>query len=173
MIQLYKKGKGVSIMVWAGFCGRDRTNLHRMTRDLVAPRGGYSASSYIEVLEENIPTIYEPGLLFMQDNAPIHTARKVRELFEEMGIDVLEWRPYSPDLNPIEHLWFRLKQLVYQVNPEIEQVQGDADTVRDVLWDALEQAWHLIEENILDDLVESMQRRVQAVIKAEGRYTKY
>ena len=79
MIQPYKKGKGVNIMVWAGFCGRDRTNLHRMTRDPVAPRGGYSASSYIEVLEENIPTIYEPGLLFMQNNAPIHTARKVRE----------------------------------------------------------------------------------------------
>ena len=173
MIQPYKKGKGVSIMVWAGFCGRDRTNLHRMTRDPAAPRGGYSASSYVEVLEENIPTIYEPGLLFMQDNAPIHTERKVREWFEEMGIDVLEWPPYSPDLNPIEHLWFRLKQLVYRVNPQIEQVKGDADTVRDALWAALEQAWHMIEEDILDDLVGSMQRRVQAVIKAEGWYTKY
>ncbi len=89
MIQPYKKGKGVSIIVWAGFCGRDRTNLYRMTRDPTASRGGYSANSYVEVLEENIPTIYEPGLLFMQDNAPIHTARKVREWFEEMGIDVL------------------------------------------------------------------------------------
>lgn len=108
MIQPYKKGKGVSIMVWVGFCGRDRTNLHRMTRDSMAPRGGYSASSYVEVLEENIPTIYESGLLFMQDNASIHTARKVREWFEETGIDVLEWPPYSSDLNPIEHLWFDL-----------------------------------------------------------------
>ena len=173
MIQPYKKGKGVSIMVWAGFCGRDRTNLHRMTRDPTAPRGGYSATSYVEVLEENIPTIYEPGLLFIQDNAPIHTARKVREWFDENSIDVLVWPPYSPDLNPIEHLWFRLKQLVYQVNPQIEQVKGDIDTVRDALWDALEQAWHLIEEDILDQLVDSMQRRVEAVIKAEGWYTKY
>ena len=90
-----------------------------------------------------------------------------------MGIDVLEWPPYSPDLNPIEHLWYRLKQLVYQVNPHIEQVKGNADTVRDALWDTLEQAWHLIEEDILDDLVGSMQRRVQAVIKIEGWYTKY
>ncbi len=60
-----------------------------MTRDPTASRGGYSANSYVEVLEENIPTIYELGLLFMQDNAPIHTARKVREWFEEMGIDML------------------------------------------------------------------------------------
>ena len=75
-----------------------------MTRDPVALRGGYFASSYIEVLEENIPTIYESGLLFMQDNIPIYTARKVREWFEEIGVDVLEWPPYSPDLNLIEHL---------------------------------------------------------------------
>ena len=127
----------------------------------------------MEVLEENIPIIYEPGLLFIQDNAPIHTARKVRKWFNENSIDVLIWPPYSPDLNPIEHLWFRLKQLVYQVNPQIEQVKGDIDTVRDALWDALEQAWHLIEEDILDQLVDSMQRRVEAVIKAEGWYTKY
>ena len=79
MIQPYKKGKGVSIIIWAGFCDRDKTNLHRITRDPMAPRGGYSASNYVEVLKENISTIYEPGLLFMQDNASIHTARKIRE----------------------------------------------------------------------------------------------
>ena len=55
-----------------------------------------------------------------------------------MDVDVLEWPPYSPDPNPIEHLWFRLKQLVYQVNPQIEQVKGDVDTVQNVLWGALE-----------------------------------
>lgn len=56
----------------------------------------------------------------------------------DVGVDVLEWLPYSPDLNPIEHLWFQLKQLVYQVNPKIEQVKGDIDTVRGALWDALD-----------------------------------
>ena len=50
-----------------------------------------------------------------------------------MGVDVLEWPPYSPDLNPIEYLWFRLKQLVYEVRPDIEQVGGDANSVQDAL----------------------------------------
>ena len=80
----------------------------------------------------------------MQDNAPIHTAKIVREWFEENGIDVLDWPPYSPDLNPIEHLWFRLKKLVYQVNPDIEKVGGSADTVREALYEALERAWTMI-----------------------------
>ena len=78
-------------------------------------------------------TIYKPGLLFIQDNAPIYTTHKMREWFKEMSINVLEWPPYSLDLNSIKHLWFQLKQLVYQVNPQIEQVKGDADTIRDVL----------------------------------------
>ena len=80
----------------------------------------YSAASYIEVLEENIPQIWEPGLLFMQNNAPIYTAHVVRRWFKDIGVDVLEWPPYSPDLNPIKHLWFRLKQLVYEVRLDIE-----------------------------------------------------
>ena len=140
MIQPYKKGRGVSIMVWAGFYSTERSNLYRMVNDPTSKRGGYSATSYMECLEENIPTIYEPGLLFMQDNAPIYTAKAVREWLEEMGVEVLPWPPYSPDLNPIEHLWFRLKNLVYQVNPDIKKVPGSAETVRNAMWEALERA---------------------------------
>jgi transposase len=39
----------------------------------------------------------------MQDNASIHTAHKVKDWFEENGIQTTDWPPYSPDLNPIEH----------------------------------------------------------------------
>ena len=49
----------------------------------------------------------------MQDNAPIHTARKVRQWFDENDIIVIEWPLYSSDFNPIEHLWFLLKERVY------------------------------------------------------------
>ena len=83
---------------------------------------------------------------------------------------MLDWPPYSPDLNPIEHLWYRLKQKVYEVRPDIEQFGGGADRVRDALSDALERVWYLIEEDLL---VESTPWRVAACIKAEGWYTKY
>lgn len=41
------------------------------------------------------------------------------EWFENMGIELLEWPPYSPDLNPIEQLWFKLKQLVNIIDPKL------------------------------------------------------
>jgi len=39
---------------------------------------GYNAQSYIWALEEGLLPVYQPGLVFQQDNAPIHTARITR-----------------------------------------------------------------------------------------------
>ena len=75
-----------------------------LERDPDAPHRGYSAISYLDILDEQLPTIYEPGMIFMQDNAPIHTARLIKNWLEDNGIDVLPWPLYSPDLNPIEHI---------------------------------------------------------------------
>jgi len=50
-------------MVWASFSGALRaSDLVVMERDKEAPKGGYSAKSYIKVLEDQIPQIYKPGL---------------------------------------------------------------------------------------------------------------
>ena len=78
MIQGVPKGKDVSVIVWGAFWGAGQSDLYKLARDFKAKKYGYSVNSYIEVLEDNLPGIYEPGLLFMQDNAPIYTARKVR-----------------------------------------------------------------------------------------------
>ena len=173
MIQPFPKGKGVSVMVWACFWGEGRSDLYRLCRDFEAKKMGYSANSYIEVLEDNLLGIWEPGLVFMQDNAPIHTAKKVKKWFEESGVKVTYWPPYSPDLNPIEHLWWELKKLVYRVRPDIDDVTGGDDKAREELWKALEEAWTLINEETMRGLIESMKRRIDTCISAEGWYTKY
>ena len=92
-------------MIWAAMCGQNGlSRCHIMSRDPDSGRGGYSSNSYLDILEDELPDYYEPGLIFMQDNAGIYIAYIVRDFFEENGIWVMEWPPYSLDLNPIEHL---------------------------------------------------------------------
>ena len=81
-----------------------------MNRDEDAPHQGYTKYSYIEVLNDQIPTIFNPGMLFMQDNALIHTAHLVTEWFKNNAISMIEWPPYSPDMNPFEIIWAWLKR---------------------------------------------------------------
>ncbi len=104
----------------------------------------------------------------MHDNAAIHTAKKVKRWFDENGIDVMKWPPYSPDLNPIEHLWFPLKKGVYDVRPDIDTLTGGDDTIRDELFQALKEAWPMIDDETMKRLIESMPRRIQACINSEG-----
>ena len=79
----------------------------------------------------------------------------------------MKWPPYSPDLNPIEHLWFHLKKMIYKVCPNIEQVCDDDEKVQKVLFDALEEVWLRLSEELLSTLIESMKLRINAVIDAD------
>jgi hypothetical protein len=78
-----------------------------MDRDFKSKKHGYSANSYLEVLDAMVALaveeINDPRYIFMQDNASIHTAHSVRDWFRNAGLKCLDWPPYSPDLNPIEH----------------------------------------------------------------------
>lgn len=173
MIQPYKKGHDVSVMVWAAIWGGGRSQLVRLKADSEAAKKGFTANSYIEVLDDHLLDFYQPDMTFQQDNAPIHTAKKVKAWFEKKGVKTTDWPPYSPDLNCIEHMWFPLKEAVYLVQPDIESARGGPEKVKDALWNALEEAWPLIDEGVVDGLIRSMDNRVQACIAAEGWYTRF
>lgn len=49
------------------------------------------------------------------DNASIHISKKIRNLLEEAGHNMIFLPPYSPDLNPIEHKWHELKSKLKSV----------------------------------------------------------
>ena len=104
----------------------------------------------------------------MQDNAPIHTAKKVKKWFEDTSIVITDWPPYSPDLNPIEHLWYKLKQVVNEIRPDINTAGGGEEEVKRKLFEALEEAWSVIDIELMKGLIKSMERRIKACIDAEG-----
>jgi len=53
-----------------------------------------------------------PGDVVVMDNLSSHKVNGVRQRIEKVGATVLYLPPYSPDLNPIEKAWAKLKQLL-------------------------------------------------------------
>jgi transposase len=169
----FKKGKAISIMIWAAIWGSNHSDITFLSRDFESAKFGYSAKSYIEILEANLFSIWEPGLEFMQDNAPIHSARKVKEWFEDNGIPVMEWPPYSPDLNPIENAWSKIKDTIYIVDPDLVNIKGQSEDIKARFMRAIERAWELLGDGYFDQLIRSMDSRVNAVLEAKGWYTRW
>lgn len=52
-----------------------------------------------------------PRPRLMQDGAPCHAAGETAKDFEERGIIPIFWLAYPPDLNPVETLWYWMKEV--------------------------------------------------------------
>ena len=87
---------------------------------------GRAFQTYIEKVL--VPSL-SPGDIVVMDNLPAHKNEKVRELIEAANAQLVYLPPYSPDLNPIEMAFSKLKALLRKA----------AERTRDGLWDKIGQ----------------------------------
>lgn len=173
-VDTYTKGKALSIMVWGAIIHSKRSDLVACQYDEDSQNGGVTARSYCATLEEGLLTFLDPSTeVFQQDNARIHTAKYTLEWLEEWGIQLIDWPSCSPDLNPIENVWALLKDRLYEMYPELIDMDSKSQDAMDYLFECLVNAWDSIPQEHIDNCIDSMKDRVQAVIDADGWHTKY
>jgi len=145
-------------MFWGCFAGHNKGPSVFWEKDW----GSITGESY---RQHTVPVIagwvtLHPYLLLMQDNAPGHAASETRQDLQERGVRIIFWPAFSPDLNPIETVWNRMKDYIETHFPE--KMSYDA------LRAAVKEAWNAIGEDLLRELIMSMPARCAAVIAANG-----
>lgn len=94
--------------------GRNMTLIGAIAlRGFLAPftfEGWTNQAAFLTYVSEVLLPQLWPGACVVMDNLPTHKALKVRELIESVGAQVVFLSPYSPDFNPIENCWSKIKE---------------------------------------------------------------
>lgn len=134
--------------------------------------GRMNPETYTTMLEQTLKSSMakvfggeKEQMIFQQDNAPCHTARKSIAWFQKNRINLLEWPAQSPDLNPIEHLWAHLRKHIY-----IRKCNSITELKKTIL-----EEWEKISPSVCKRLVHSLPncKRITEVTKHNGGTTKY
>jgi transposase len=79
---------------------------------LDGPMDGASFEAYVEqMLVAALPA----GSIVVMDNLSAHKVSRVARLFEQAGITLRFLPPYSPDFNPIEQMWSKIKAILRRI----------------------------------------------------------
>jgi hypothetical protein len=117
---------------------------------------------YLSILANNLSQSAEDmGLdefIFQQDNDPKHSSKLVTRFLEEKKIEKLEWPSQSPDLNPIEHVWAKMKY----------DLRGKTFRNKNELKAELKRMWENIDGEFLKKVISSIPKRIMEVVKAKG-----
>jgi hypothetical protein len=105
-------------------------------------------------------------------NAGTHTSHVVRAFLLRHHINTIAWPPYSPDLNPIEHLCWYLKKRVFGHYPQYNYYSVAAEEWEGFC-DAFKECWRSIRGKLIKVLIISMPRRIYACRRAQGWQAKY
>lgn len=146
-----------SILVWGSIGYKFKSNLVFIDSII-------NSEDYCEILKNNLVPHLKTKIgsrkIFQQDNAPIHVSGHSEGFFKKNKINLLEWPSLSPDLNPIENVWGYLTQQIYSNRSCFSNIDELKESILD--------AWNSLEFRYIEELISSMQKRLEMVVKRDG-----
>ena len=111
----------------------------------------------LKVLQKYQENLHSDALVYQQDNAPFHKAKKIMDYFADDSWKILDWPAYSANLNPFEKLWALIRKRLRK---------------QTVSWENLEikipEVWNNIDQETVAKLYESMESRIEKVSRVKG-----
>ncbi|CAF3398923.1 unnamed protein product [Rotaria socialis] len=155
-LQQTNTGDGGKIGIWGGISGFGTTIAKIYTENM-------NGQLYCNILQTELKRsmakfLKKTKMIYQQDLAPWHTSGIVKEKITKLKLNVLDWAPKSPDLNPIEMLWSIVDKKLAS-----KPIYSRASLV-----ERLQEEWDNIDQNLCIKLVESMPERIQKCLKAKG-----
>lgn len=96
--------------------------------------GALDGELFLAYTKEMLATELRPGDVVVMDNLASHKVVGVREAIEATGASLLYLPPYSPDLNPIEKCWSKVKHFLRSISAR----------TKEALYQALAQGFDLV-----------------------------
>ena len=78
-------------------------------------QGGTTGDRFVNYLEKTLIPTLQKGDIVIMDNMRSHHIKKVAEVLNNAGMKLLYLPPYSPDFNPIEKMWSKIKAILRKV----------------------------------------------------------
>ena len=92
----------------------------------LAVEGSTTREVFEAYLEHVLAPTLRPGQVVVMDNLTAHKGERVRELIADKGCELLYLPPYSPDFNPIEEAFAKLKALLRKAEARSREVLIEA-----------------------------------------------
>jgi hypothetical protein len=158
----------VSVHCWGWISHEGAGMLHRI-------EGHLDGLQYKHILQNimvpSVRVLYPDGVIqFQQDHSSIHDSRVVQErLSQQADVELIDWPPRAPDVNPIENMWSEVKRTMQETWPILPPRKSDS------LWTLVSDAWDEVasSQRYVLSLIDSMPRRMHSAVEAQGFWTSY
>lgn len=161
IVPSFKSGRS-SGMVWGAFPGSQKSDIVHI------PPDQRTAVDFVDLVYNGalLGFLGEiSGGILMEDGAPVHRSNVSKYWRNSRMVETIKWPANSPDLNPMEQIWYTLKDAVQHKRVRPSSIHAMVEIVKE--------EWANVGEDFLNKLCSSMPKRIQAVIDANGGHTRY